>query len=63
MDEKISIREALSATAGLLEGISVPATMIREIGIPVSGAIANLRACIEAIDRQEKEAEEEKADV
>ena len=63
MGETMSIRDALAATAALLEGISVPAWMIREIGIPVSGAISNLRACIEAIDNQEKEAKEDEADV
>ena len=63
MGETMSIRDALAATAALLEGISVPAGMIREIGIPVSGAISNLKACIEAIDNQEKEAQEDEADV
>ena len=65
MDERMTIREVLESTMHLLEGISVPAVLIREIGMPVDGAITNLRACIDAINEQEKEAiaKEEDADV
>lgn len=63
MEGKMTIREALAETLSLLEDIRVPAGLIREIGLPVDGAITNLRACVEAIENQEREAEEEKADV
>jgi len=63
MEERMTIRDALAATISLLEGISVPANLIRQIGLPVDSAISNLKACVEAIDSQKQETEEDKADV
>lgn len=54
----ITVREVLEITANNLGGISVPRSLNEQIGIPIDHAISNLRACIEAIDRQENMAKE-----
>ena len=40
-------------TRDSLAEINVPISLVEQIGMPVSQAVANLGACIEAIDRQE----------
>lgn len=51
--EKVTIREALEITAGILERITIPISMMDDVGMPVRSAIGNLRECIRAIDADE----------
>ena len=53
----MTIRDALVITLEQLRGITVPVELVESIGIPVATAVANLKTCIEGID---KAAEEEK---
>jgi hypothetical protein len=48
MEEKLTIRQVLEITVGLLEGIEVPMKQMEKIGAPVMNAIHNLQMCIEA---------------
>lgn len=67
MDEKIPLRDVLNSTANILEQISVPMSYMQQIANPISIAIKNLKACVEAIDfanaeKQQVVIEEVKAD-
>lgn len=53
MEERLSLKQALIMTRDSLAELNVPVALIERIGVPVSQAVANLGACIEAIDRQE----------
>lgn len=55
MEEKLSLKQALIMTRESLAEINVPIALVGQIGMPVSRAIANLDACIDAIGRQEAE--------
>ena len=58
MDEEkrtITTDEAVFQTINILSRIQVPARLVREIGIPISQAISNLEACMEAWAREENE--------
>lgn len=50
-----SVSEAIKVTADVLESVKVPAGLIREIGLPVSTALENLKY----IYKLQKQAEEE----
>ena len=61
MENKITIEQVLEMTVNVLSGISVPANMAKQIGVPIQNSIENLNACLEALDKakeQEPEAEE-----
>ena len=51
----ITTDEAVFQTINILSRIQVPARLVREIGIPISQAISNLEACMEAWAREENE--------
>ncbi len=55
MEEKLSLKQALIMTRNSLAEINVPIAFVEQIGMPVSRAIVNLDACIEAIGRQEEQ--------
>ena len=55
MEEKLSLKQALIMTRNTLAELNVPVAMVEQIGLPVSRAVANLNACIEAIVRQEEQ--------
>lgn len=50
----MTVKEALKMTVDLLNGISVPVSLVQSIGEPVAAAIGNLTACIAAIEENEK---------
>ena len=54
MEERLSLKQALEMTRDILAGISVPVALIEQIGAPVASAVANLNACIDAINEQEE---------
>jgi hypothetical protein len=58
MEEKLTIKQVLEITAGILEGIEVPMKYMDSIGYPVSNAIRNLKICIDAQNQADKEAAE-----
>ena len=45
----MTLKEVLIETRAILEGISVPAGVVREVGVPIASALDNLTQCIEAI--------------
>ena len=51
--EEMTIAEVLEITAQLLSEIRIPAALAEEIGLPISRAVCNLHACLEAIRREE----------
>jgi len=53
----MTVRDVLAVAVEQLRGITVPVDLVESIGIPVATAVANLKMCIEGID---KAAEEEK---
>ena len=56
-NNQMTVREALEITANNLGNIPIPRALNQLIGIPIDMAIANIQACIEAMDRQQMEAE------
>ena len=50
MEENMTVREVIEATAKLLEELEIPIYMIEKIGNKIRGAAWNLRQCIAAID-------------
>lgn len=59
----MKVKEALEITVNTLSAICVPVGLMQVIGEPIATAIGNLRACIDAIDRDErKEGENGNAD-
>ena len=59
MNEEITIREALVATMGILNDISVPIGLLESVGLPVMTAANNLNAIIKSIDEAAKEEEKD----
>jgi hypothetical protein len=49
----MTVQEVLEITRDMLERISVPAGLIRQIGEPVAAAIDNLNECLKAMERDE----------
>ena len=54
----MTVNEVLKRVIPVLEGIKVPMTEIPTIGIPVSGAINDLKQCVAFMDRVEQEVRE-----
>ena len=54
----MTVNEVIKRIIPVLEGIKVPMTEIPTIGIPVSGAINDLKQCVAFMDRVEQEASE-----
>lgn len=50
--KSITVEEVVKNTIAELRRISVPAELIEEIGIPVSMAIRNLKACVAAWEQE-----------
>ena len=55
----MSIREVLELVINDLNGINVPVGLMEQIGLPINQSIGNLKACVEAINRDEKKPQEE----
>ena len=62
MENRMTVKEVLGATAQLLEGICVPASLAESIGLPVCNAAKNLRACLQAIEEAESNGRETDAE-
>lgn len=59
-NKEMTILEALEATKGILDGISVPVSLLEQIGAPLKAASDNLWVVIQSINKAE--AEEAKKD-
>ena len=58
MENQITIEQAIRMTVNMLNGIQVPVSMAKQIGVPVQNAIENLEACLNALDKaKEKQVE------
>lgn len=57
MEERLSIEQVLEITVNLLSGISIPASLVESVGVPISRGIGNLKACLTAIEREKQEKE------
>ena len=56
MNEEMTMREALDMTRDELNGVLARAVLADgEVGAAVARSVMNLTACIEAIDRENKE--------
>ena len=58
-NKEVTIREALVATMGILNDISVPIGLLESVGLPVMTAVNNLNAIIRSIDEAAKEEEKD----
>ena len=45
----MTLKEALKQTKNILSNINIPASMLKQIGVPIVNAIDNLDACINSI--------------
>lgn len=45
----MTLKEALQHTKDILSNINIPASLVRQIGVPVADAIGNITACIDSI--------------
>lgn len=52
MGETMTVRDVIDVTKRELSRVMIPAELVKEIGIPVSNALHNLKMCLEAIDRE-----------
>lgn len=55
----MTIKEVLELVIDDLRKINVPVGLMEQIGLPINQSIGNLKACIEAINRDEKKPQEE----
>lgn len=57
MDQTMTVEEVVRNTIGILNGIQVPAGLSSAIGVPVEQAIHNLNLCVDAWEREAREAQ------
>lgn len=55
----MTIKEVLELVIDDLSKINVPVGLMEQIGLPINQSIGNLKACVEAISRDEKKPQEE----
>lgn len=55
--ETYTIKEALEITVEQLGAIAVPRKLNEQIGVPIDNAIACLRLCIEALNKEKENAD------
>ena len=55
----MTIKEVLELVIDDLSKINVPVGLMEQIGLPINHSIGNLKACIEAINMDEKKPQEE----
>lgn len=55
----MTIKEVLEMVVKNLSGISVPVALTQQIAMPVSQAIENVKACLEAMARQDQQESQE----
>lgn len=60
MNETVTIKYVIDQTIDLLKQVQVPMNLFDQIALPVNAAIGNLHACIDAINRSEREQEKRK---
>jgi hypothetical protein len=60
MNETVTIKYVIDQTIDLLKQVQVPMNLFDQIALPVNAAIGNLRACLDAISRSEREQEKRK---
>lgn len=58
MEEKITVEQVLEITARQLGEITIPVSLVENIGVPINRAIVNINACLEAMKNHKKECEE-----
>ena len=49
--EEIGIKDVLEMTGIMLKSIRVPVELVEDIGVPLSRAVANLQACVDALSQ------------
>ena len=57
----MTLKEVLIETHKILDGISVPVSLVREVGFPIVNAMENLQRCLDAIPDPPTEETEERA--
>lgn len=57
----MTVNEVIKHIIPVLEGIKVPMTEVEAIGIPVAGAISDLKKCVAFMDSVEQEQAAKKA--
>ena len=63
MEGTMTVKDVLNDVVETLNGISVPMSQINDIGLPIAKSINNIKACVEAMERAEKDqAEKETAE-
>ena len=62
MNETLTIPQVLEVTIRILGDINVPMNLFNAVGAPINAAINNLRACADAIQRNNEETKEVSAD-
>ena len=55
MEKQLTVRDVVENTIMILERINVPVSLINDIGIPLTHALGNLKACCEAWTRDDIE--------
>lgn len=51
MGETMTVYDLVKETIRMMEGIAVPVGLMDSIGAPIRASIGNLRACLDAWDR------------
>lgn len=59
MENQTTVKDILIDVNKMLSEISIPVSMIENIGIPVARAISGIQLCIDAFEQQKKEQDDE----
>lgn len=54
MQDTVSMKEVLESTLDQLSKIQIPAVLSESVGIPITHAIVNISACLEAMKENEE---------
>ena len=62
-NKTMTLKEVLETTIDILGGISIPAGLVDQVGIPIRNAMNNLTLCVQAISRENAEEKPEEGEI
>lgn len=57
MDEKRTVEDIIQEAVNVLNGLTVPVSLVENIGMPIAFVCANLKACLDAFNAERAKAE------
>ena len=53
-NKQYNVKDVLGVVITTLNNIQIPAGLVRQIGVPISDSVENLRACLKAMQENNK---------